>query len=141
MASPGIGNRFQEETKYVRGKLKGGYLDWKNKPELYKEYPKKKKIILPPHNLFESRPLTALLKKRKSQCAVSLSAMLLQPRAMRKELLREAFLQTGANVKKLTYRHWKDLEDFISTKAKGKRLDLPDGVTLHKYANELRFIR
>lgn len=33
----GIGDRFQEETKYLRGKLSGS-LDWSNKPSLYKDY-------------------------------------------------------------------------------------------------------
>ena len=34
----GIGDRFQEETKYLRGKLSGS-LDWSNKPNTYKDYP------------------------------------------------------------------------------------------------------
>lgn len=42
----GIGDRFQKETKYHRGKLLGGMLDWLNKPSIYKEYPDSKKIAL-----------------------------------------------------------------------------------------------
>ena len=42
----GIGDRFQKETKYRRGKLLGGMLDWLNKPSIYKEYSGSKKIGL-----------------------------------------------------------------------------------------------
>jgi SagB-type dehydrogenase family enzyme len=34
----GIGDRFQQETKYHRQKMSGGVLDWLNKPEEFKEY-------------------------------------------------------------------------------------------------------
>ena len=35
----GIGDRFQQETKYHRKKMAGGFLNWRNKPEEFKEYP------------------------------------------------------------------------------------------------------
>ena len=35
----GIGDRFQQETKYHRKKMVGGFLDWRNTPEEFKEYP------------------------------------------------------------------------------------------------------
>ena len=35
----GIGDRFQQETKYHRERMSGGVLDWMNKPEEFKEYP------------------------------------------------------------------------------------------------------
>ncbi|MFZ2053661.1 MAG: SagB/ThcOx family dehydrogenase [Candidatus Aminicenantales bacterium] len=43
----GIGDRFQDETKYDRGKLPGGYLDWRKKPGTYKDYPDAPKVDLP----------------------------------------------------------------------------------------------
>ena len=33
-----IGDDFQRITKYVRGKMAGGYLDWLSKPEIYKQF-------------------------------------------------------------------------------------------------------
>jgi len=44
----GIGDRFQDETKYARDKLPGGYLDWRKKPGLYKDYSDAPKVDLPP---------------------------------------------------------------------------------------------
>jgi SagB-type dehydrogenase family enzyme len=35
----GIGERYQEETKYSRGLMAGGFLDRENKPEPFKQYP------------------------------------------------------------------------------------------------------
>ena len=40
-----IGEDFQKLTKYKRGKV-GGFLDWSNKPKIYKQYPNSKKIML-----------------------------------------------------------------------------------------------
>jgi SagB-type dehydrogenase family enzyme len=44
----GIGDRFQQETKYERGRLGGGRMDWASRPPLYKEYPGARQIPLPP---------------------------------------------------------------------------------------------
>ena len=41
-----IGDDFHRITKYVRGKMLGGYLDWLSKPEVYKEYQDSKKVDL-----------------------------------------------------------------------------------------------
>jgi SagB-type dehydrogenase family enzyme len=38
MRQEGIGDQFQQETKYQRGELPRGELDWANKPDTYKRY-------------------------------------------------------------------------------------------------------
>ncbi len=43
----GIGDRFQDETKYTRDKLPGGDLDWRRKPGTYKNYPDAPQVELP----------------------------------------------------------------------------------------------
>ena len=46
----GIGDRFQEETKYFRDRMPRGGPDWDRRPAPYKEYPESRKIALPrPH--------------------------------------------------------------------------------------------
>ncbi len=62
----GIGDRYQEETKYTRDSLKGRMLDWESKPEIYKEYPDSKQIELPPFDAIKTMDLMGTLKKRKS---------------------------------------------------------------------------
>ena len=43
----GVGDEFQKETKYRRGNLSGGGLDWDAKPETYKRYPGAELVDLP----------------------------------------------------------------------------------------------
>jgi len=46
MIQQGVGDAFQRETKYQRGHLPGGRLDWASKPATYKRYPSVPKIPL-----------------------------------------------------------------------------------------------
>jgi SagB-type dehydrogenase family enzyme len=62
----GIGDKFQQGTKYLRNSMGGSRLDWKNQPDLYKTYPNSKKIKLgKPENL-SKLTFNDLLRKRKS---------------------------------------------------------------------------
>jgi SagB-type dehydrogenase family enzyme len=62
----GIGDRYQRETKYTRESLKGGMLDWENKPEVYKEYPDSKRVELPPFEGIKTMDVMNAIKRRKS---------------------------------------------------------------------------
>jgi SagB-type dehydrogenase family enzyme len=62
----GIGDRFQEETKYKRETLKGGMLDWDSKPPVYKEYPGARRVDLPQFGNIETMSLTETITRRKS---------------------------------------------------------------------------
>ncbi len=62
----GIGESFQEETKYSRETLKGGMLDWDSKPSIYKEYPGARQVELPQFKNMETMPLVEAVAKRKS---------------------------------------------------------------------------
>ena len=62
----GIGDRFQEETKYSRETLKGGMLDWDSKPPIYKEYPDARRVELPGFGDMETLPLMDAIARRKS---------------------------------------------------------------------------
>ena len=44
----GIGDEFQRQTRYVRGELPGGWLDWAARPEPFKVYPNAPRVALPP---------------------------------------------------------------------------------------------
>jgi SagB-type dehydrogenase family enzyme len=62
----GIGDKFQQETKYHREKLKGRMLDWDAKPGIYKEYPGTRRLNLPPFDSIKSLSVADALTKRKS---------------------------------------------------------------------------
>jgi nitroreductase len=63
---PGIGDSFQQETKYHRGHLRGGGLDWASKPTTYKRYPSAPKIPLGPPQTEDGAPIWDVLQQRQS---------------------------------------------------------------------------
>jgi SagB-type dehydrogenase family enzyme len=62
----GIGDRFQGETKYFRGKLGAGDLGWKKKPGPYKTYPQALRVKLPAPERGEGMPLWEAVGRRRS---------------------------------------------------------------------------
>jgi len=67
----GVGDSFQQETKYQLGKMDGHRLVWGAKPALYKEYPQANKIELPSpreacSNPWQAMSLETALKHRRS---------------------------------------------------------------------------
>lgn len=61
-----IGDDFQRKTRHTREKLIGGYLDWSNKPDIYKNYSKNRTIKLSSNLPEQTTPLLELLKRRRS---------------------------------------------------------------------------
>jgi SagB-type dehydrogenase family enzyme len=55
----GIGDRFQQELKYHRGRLPAWDFDWARKPEPYKRYPAAPKVPLGPPQTGDGAPLWA----------------------------------------------------------------------------------
>lgn len=62
----GIGDLFQEETKYKRGKLSGSGLLWQAKPEVYKTYPSAPKVPLDSPERDGGPPLWEAVRLRRS---------------------------------------------------------------------------
>lgn len=62
----GIGDTFQKETKYQRGKLPGGGLDWSKKPQTYKRYPGVPVFVLPPPLFERSCSVWEAMRMRRS---------------------------------------------------------------------------
>lgn len=61
-----VGDDFQKETKYFRNMHLSNYLDWSNKPDTYKKYPKAQKIQLPKKFPEKTLDIFEILKNRKS---------------------------------------------------------------------------
>jgi SagB-type dehydrogenase family enzyme len=66
MANSEIGDTFQRETKYQRGRLPGGWLDWASKPETYKQYPSAPKVRLSRPQLTGGAPVWDVVRQRRS---------------------------------------------------------------------------
>jgi len=61
-----IGDIFQKETKYTRGKLGGGALFWQAQPETYKRYPQAPKVKLELPEKDGGMPLWQAINRRRS---------------------------------------------------------------------------
>ena len=61
-----VGDIFQSTTKYDRNKMTGGYLDWANKPDTYKNYPDAKTVKLPFSGQFQTLSFDETIRARKS---------------------------------------------------------------------------
>jgi len=62
----GIGELFQEQTKYFRGKLPHSPLFWQSRPDLYKNYPEAVRINLPAPHKNGGLPLWEAIRRRRS---------------------------------------------------------------------------
>ena len=76
----------------------------------------------------------------KGRASINAKDIVLQPRTLRKELFKELFIRAGGDVKKLTYRHWMDMDYFIRAGELGKSLNFP-GVTVSKREADIVFTR
>jgi SagB-type dehydrogenase family enzyme len=61
-----IGDLFQKETKYLRGKLGGGHLFWQARPETYKRYLQAPKVRLELPEKDGGMPLWQAINQRRS---------------------------------------------------------------------------
>lgn len=72
---------------------------------------------------------------------VKVKDLILQPVALRKQVFKELFTRAGGNVKKLTYRHWMDMDGFLRSAEKSSSLDLPGEVRVTKKGDSLMFAK
>ncbi len=61
-----VGDTFQQSTKYRRGQLPGGGLDWEHKPATYKRYASAPKVALSPPQTEGGAPLWEAVSQRRS---------------------------------------------------------------------------
>jgi SagB-type dehydrogenase family enzyme len=66
MMKAGNGDTFQQETKYHRGRLRCGGLDWANKPATYKRYPSAPKVQLSAPEIEGGAPIWNAIRGRRS---------------------------------------------------------------------------
>jgi tRNA(Ile)-lysidine synthase len=72
---------------------------------------------------------------------VKIEDIAVQPSAVQKEILRNSLEKAGGKIKKLSFRHWKEMESIIRRKGKGSSLDLPGGIRIEHTGDSLIFGR
>jgi len=73
--------------------------------------------------------------------SLKLRDIVVQPKALRREVIKDGLYKAGANIKKLSYKHWKDVDDFIRLRQRGKSIDLPGGIRIKKTQDSLTFLK
>ena len=72
---------------------------------------------------------------------IKLKDIITQPKALQKEILRDSLEKSGGEVKRLSFRHWKELEQLIAHKRKGNSLDLPGDIRIARTSSSLVFMK
>jgi len=62
----GVGDQFQEQTKYARGEIGGRRLDWASKPDTYKRYASAPRLALSPPKTADGVGVWGVMAKRRS---------------------------------------------------------------------------
>ena len=70
---------------------------------------------------------------------IAIKDIAVQPKAIQKEILRDALEGAGGEVKRLSFRHWKEVEQLITHKNKGNSVDLPGDIRVTRTASSLVF--
>jgi len=73
--------------------------------------------------------------------ALKMKDIIVQPKTLQREVIKDALSKSGSNIKKLSYKHWKDVDEFIRLCQRGKSIDLPGGVRIKKDQDSLIFFK
>ncbi|MDB4349359.1 tRNA lysidine(34) synthetase TilS [Omnitrophica bacterium] len=123
------------DEKFFRNKIRRKIL-----PYLLRYNPRlKRSLSLMAESLREDREFIETEKCKKNfiyegvgHVSINLKDIIIQPKSLQREILRDAMIKSGGSVKKLTYRHWKDMDNFLKFKRKGQSLDLPGGIIMKR---------
>jgi len=72
---------------------------------------------------------------------IRLKDIAVQPGALQKEILRDLLEDAGGEVKRLSFRHWKELESLIRQKSSGNSVDLPGGIRATRFQDKIVFAK
>jgi len=79
------------------------------------------------------------LRTKEGEVVVRLIDIIVQPRALQKEVLRDSLEKAGGAVKKLSFKHWKEIENLIKYKRRGNSVDLPGSIRVTRTEKSLVF--
>jgi tRNA(Ile)-lysidine synthase len=80
-----------------------------------------------------------LARSRGASLEIKLKDIVIQPKALQKEIMRDALDKSGGEVKRLNFRHWKEMEQLIKHKRTGSSIDLPGDIRVTRTVAALVF--
>ena len=136
-----------KDTSFLRNKIRLEVLPYLGKinPQIYRTLSNFSEDITEEVEFFqgykEKIVKNIILGRSKGEISIKISDIILQPSIIRKDIFKELFVLAGGNIKKLTYRHWKDAEDLITKQDKGKSLNFPGKICVTRTRNSIVFSR
>jgi len=89
---------------------------------------------------YAKRKLKSVSKKSKNgEIAIDIKRFKKQPEAIQKRILRSALEGLKGNLRRLTYQHWREIEELIRNRPVNSIVDLPGGIDVIKERNSLIF--
>jgi len=137
-------DRTNKETKYLRNRIRHEVLPFLEKynPRIRRSLANLSETIREDLDLIESEKEKAMGRSLvHGSPRVKIKDLVLQPKSLRKAVFKELFSRAGGDIKKLTYRHWKDMDCLICAGKKGDSLDLPGRVMASRSRDEIEFAK
>jgi hypothetical protein len=72
---------------------------------------------------------------------MKLKDIIIQPKTIQKEILRDSLEKAGGKVKKLSFRHWKEVDAMLRRGRKGSSVHLPGSICASRTESLLIFSR
>lgn len=146
-----VGLEYVEDSSNLDKKFVRNNIRYEVLPFLEKYNPRLKRTLVNlsdavrEDSLFVSREkekyINSHINTKGAADSIKIKDIMLQPKTLRKELFKELFKKAGGNVKKLTYRHWMDMDYFLRTAVKNKSLNFPGKVKVIKTKDEIVFAK
>ena len=89
---------------------------------------------------YAKRKFNSVSKIKHDEIYIDLKKFKKQPEAVRKRILRVALEVLKGDLRRLTYQHWKEIEELIDSRPVNSIVDLPAGISITKHALNLRLI-
>lgn len=128
-------DRTNADEKYFRNVTRKKILPYLSKynPRLKRSLSQMAESLQEDNDFIETEKAKRdLISAKGRRVSINLKDIVIQPKSLQREILRDAIIRTGASVKKLTYRHWKEMDNFIRFKRRGQSIDLPGGVIMKR---------
>ncbi len=81
---------------------------------------------------YAKRKFNSVSKIKHSEIYIDLKKFKKQPEAVRKRILRTALEELKGDLRRLTYQHWKEIEELIDNRPVNSIVDLPAGISITK---------
>lgn len=86
---------------------------------------------------YAKRKFKSVSRVKQDEILIDTRRLKKQPEAIRKRILRAALEELKGDLRRLTYQHWREIEELIDNRPVNSKVDLPAGISITKDRNSL----